>query len=714
MAIDPYAPCPCGSGKKLKFCCTDLAADIEKVMGMLEGEQPHAALKHVEHLLQKQPHRASLLDLKTSLELGLHEFEAAGKTLKTFLAEHPQSASAHAQAAILAASNNSAAEAVTNLQNAIELLEDDMPQRVLEAIGAVGQALLYAGELVAARAHLLLYAGIGPVEDNLAIKLLLRMNLQANLPLLLRDYLPLADCPDDAPWSDQYQQAVTLSNRGSYRRAEAILSKLRSDIGPEPAIVVSLALLRGWLADTPQLVAGLHEYAALDIPFEDATLAEALAQLLDADVKDPQLETVQLTYPINDEDALSEVLSRDKRIEDYEIPTPPKEQEDSPPPRSTHLLLDRELPSTGANITRPEIPNVVAFLSVYGKRTDREARLEVTADQDEGFEQVKTLLHEIAGNSLDELAETEVLAEKSISNEVLSWRWRLPNDTPPADRRRLIAEQRHEAILDRWTTAGCGALGGKTPLEATDDSSLRVALAASVLIVEQAAVDPKELPLFAELRQKLHLPEHEQIDPSQFDLENVPLVRVPYLDLSKLADKTLEFFLQRLAMMGADLAVLMVAQELAGREELDPEIDLKTAFQQLIRLEPIPQQALAWIEKARTWSQSRNESEAPWALLELQLAIESVDGPRVKSVLEDLSNNHLSEPGVSETMYELLYSAGLITPPNAAAPPQGAPHLEEAFETVPSRQESALWTPGDAAPSSDGDGQGEKSAIWTP
>lgn len=713
MAIDPYSPCPCGSGKKLKFCCTDLAVDIEKVMGMIEGEQPHAALKHVEQLLQKQPHRASLLDLKASLELGLHEFDAADETINTFLEEHPQSASANAQSAILEAVDGSATEAVDILQDAIELLEDEMPQRVLEAIGAVGQALLHVGDLVAARAHLLLYAGIGPIEDNLAIKLLLRMNLQANLPLLLRDYLQPAECPEDASWRESYQQAIKLSNRGSFRRAGSILSDLRTDIGPEPAIVYSLALLRGWLADTPQLVAGLHEYAALDVPFEDATLAEALAQLLDADIKDPQIETVKLVYPVNNDDALTEVLSQDKRTEDYEIPTPPQEQEESPPPRSTHLLLDREIPRSGAKLARSDIPNVVAFLSVYGKRTDREAQLEVTADRDEGFEQVKALLQEIAGDTLGELTETEVLVEKPIGNEVLSWRWRLPNDTPPEDRRRLIVEQRREAILDRWTAASRGALDGKTPLEAADEPPLRVALAASVLIIEQAVVDPKELPLFAELRQKLRLPKHEPIDPSQLDLESVSLVRVPYLELAKLSEKTLEHFLQRLAMMGADLAVLMVSQELAGRAEHDPEIDLKTAFQQLIRLEPLPQQALVWIEKARAWSRSRNESEATWALLELQLAIESTDGPRVKSVLEDLSQHHLSEQGVSETMYELLYSAGLIAPPDAATPGRD-PNLEEAFETVPTRQESALWTPGDPAPSPEGEGQGKKSAIWTP
>ena len=100
MAVEPYAPCPCGSGKKLKFCCADLAADIERIEKLASGDQPHAALQHVEKLLAKEPDRASLLDMKAMLELSLHEFEAAERTLQHFLAKHPQNPSAHALAAM--------------------------------------------------------------------------------------------------------------------------------------------------------------------------------------------------------------------------------------------------------------------------------------------------------------------------------------------------------------------------------------------------------------------------------------------------------------------------------------------------------------------------------------------------------------------------------------------------------------------------------------
>ena len=50
MPIDAYSPCPCGSGKKIKFCCKDLLGDLQKIERMLEGEQYMACLAHIERL----------------------------------------------------------------------------------------------------------------------------------------------------------------------------------------------------------------------------------------------------------------------------------------------------------------------------------------------------------------------------------------------------------------------------------------------------------------------------------------------------------------------------------------------------------------------------------------------------------------------------------------------------------------------------------------
>ncbi len=718
MAIDPYSPCPCGSGKKLKFCCSDLAPEFDKVQNMVAGDQPHAALKHVEQLLKKQPQRASLLDMLASLQISMHEFDAARNTVGDFLQAHPLCPTANAQAAILLAALEGGRKAVGPLQNALEQLGNEMPLRVLEAVGGVGQSLLMQGELIAARAHLLLYAAIAPEDDNRGVELLLRMNLQAGLPLLMRESLQLLDCPVGVDWNEKFEQAKNFSMRGLWRQAEAVFSQLREQVGPVPEVVYNLALLRGWLGDVARFATGLHEYARLEVPLDHAIEAEALAQVVNPELEDPKLDTVKSSYALTDAEASTELIAKDKRLEDYPIDPQEYGDDELARPRNSYVLLDRPTPETGVAIERGEIPHVMAFLSIFGKRTDREAWLEVTTDRGEDFDSVEKLLGEIFENGLGEATAEEVVAEKSISEKSLSWRWRLPNDTPAEHRQKLLAEQRREAILECWVQAPRAALLNQSPQEAVGKEELRIPLLASELIIEQAAVDPGELPLFEELRQKLQLPSPEKIDPTEFDLDHVPLVRVPRFDLTKLPGDRLAKLLDRTVLTGAKFASLLVASELVGREgasdnktsddKTSDKVDLTAAYRQLIRLEPNPSQAFDWAEQARRWSEQKGQSTAEWALMELELSIERGDATGVQTRLAEIRTSHLQEPGIAEATYRLLYASGLVAPPDASGGSVPNP-----LQSLPAEAEaSEIWTPeGEAPDTTEGE---KKSVIWTP
>ena len=706
MAIDPYSPCPCGSGKKLKFCCADLAADIEKITKLVAGEQPHAALKHVETLLAKQPDRASLLDIRAMIELSLNDLDAAEKTLTHFLQVAPQNASAHAQWALLAASRNEPLVAVGRLQDALELTDDDMPQRVFEAIGAVGHALLIDGDMIAARAHLLLYAGVAPEGDNRALELLLRLNLQGGLPLLLRDNLMVMDCPQHFATGTKatFEEGLRLARRGQWRRAEAEFANILNESNPDPAVTYNLALMRGWLGDEARFAEGLHQFAKLNVPLDEAIEAEALAQLVDPNFDEPVLASVRITYPILNDDAVTERLASDKRIEHYELDPETLEEDEITRPRSTHILLDRAVPKTGADLKLEDAPNVLAFISVYGKRTDRDARLEVTTDRGEQFELVKQLIGEILGDAIGSQSEEEVVAEKSASEEALSWRWRLPNDTPPALRRQLLAQRRRQAIIDDWTSAPRAALSGLSPRDAAGRSDLRIPLLASILIVEQAAVDPDEQQMFQELRDQLGVPRSEAIDPAGVNWDRIPITRIAHLDLAKVPEDRLMQLFNRTSMTGAAVAALALAHELVKRDT--PGVDLAPVFRQLIRSEPDPDKALKWTAQAKEWAAKSKKPAGEWSLLELEVQIERGDALGVQETLNELRANHLNEPGIAEATYRLLYSAGLLTPRGM---PGGGP-----MEAAPAPSANRLWTPDQGAPAAAPSAGGGKSAIWTP
>ncbi|MBL9165302.1 MAG: hypothetical protein JNL18_21420 [Planctomycetaceae bacterium] len=706
MAIDPYSPCPCGSGKKLKFCCVDLAADIEKITKLVAGEQPHAALKHVETLLAKQPDRASLLDIRAMIELSLNDLDAAEKTLEHFLSVAPQNPAAQAQLAVLAASRGEVIQAVTRLQDALELTDNDMPQRVFEAIGAVGHALLIDGDMIAARAHLLLYAGVAPEGDNRALELLLRLNLQGGLPLLLRDNLMLMDCPSHFATGTKgtFEEGLRLARRGLWRRAEAEFAKILNEANPDPAVTYNLALMRGWLGDEGRFAEGLHRFAKLNVSLDEAVEAEALAQLVDPNLEEPVLQSVRLTYPILDEDAVTEKLASDKRIEHYELDPESLEEDEVTRPRSTHILLDRPVPKTGTDLNFEDAPNVLAFISIYGKRTDRDARVEVTTDRGEQFEKVQQLIGQILGDAIGPQAEEEVVAEKSASEEALSWRWRLPNDTPPALRRKLLAQRRRQAIVDDWTAAPRAALNGLSPRDAAGKAELRIPLLASILIVEQAAVDPEEQAMFQELREQLGVPRAEAVDPANVDWERIPITRLSRLDMAKAPEDRLMQLFNRASMSGAAVASLALAHELIRRNT--PGVDLGPVFRQVIRSEPDPDKALQWTAQAKDWAARATKPAGEWSLLELEVQIERGDPLGVQETLNEIRAKHLNEPGIAEATYRLLYAAGLLTPRGM---PTGGGPLE-----TPAANPSRLWTPDQGAPAAAPSAGGGKSAIWTP
>jgi tetratricopeptide (TPR) repeat protein len=708
MAIDLYAPCPCGSGKKLKFCCGDLASEIEKIDQLVKGDQPRAALSHVERLLAKDPTRASLLDIRAMLELSLEDWAAAEATVATYLKHHPQAPGAHAEAAILAASKEDCSAAIDKLQDAVELIERDMSERVFEAIGAVGHALLLAGDVVAARAHLHFFAGVSPKDDSRALELLLRLNLQGGLPLMLRDQLRLADAPAGAPYKAALDEANRLAQRCLWRQAAAEYGKILDRDAPQPPVAYNLTLMLGWLGRRQAMVEGLRKYARLDIPLDDAVEAEALAQLLDQRDDEPTVESVLVTYPVLDEELLSERAVADKRVERYEFDRPDDDAETTRP-RGTYLLLDRPAPSTGVDLACDDAPNVTAFLSLYGKRTDRGARLTVAADRGPQFGAVEQSVAAVFGDALGPVESTEVLDEKRASDEALSWRWRLPDDTPPAHRRRLMVERRRHALFVDWVAAPQAALGGLSVREAAGRADLQTAALATILIVEQAARDDEERTAFDELRRSLNLPISPPIDPAECDFEQLPLVRIARLDLAKATDDQLMTLFNRAAMSGAAYATMKLSAEIVKRPAADNRVD--RAYRQLVRGAADPDEALSWVSKARDAARNAGASEAEWLLLEMEVQIERGDPAGLQTALNELRTKHFHEPGVAEAALRLLYAAGVIDPhsgPIAGAGRGPAPTVDRPAAAA---EGSRIWTPDQAAPAASGGG---KSALWVP
>src|SRR5436305_3972535 len=88
-AVDPYSPCPCGSGEKFKWCCQKVESYAERAQRMVDNGQFESALKPLGEGLAKFPDNPWLLTRKALIELHLKQAEAAKQTLRALLKKHP-------------------------------------------------------------------------------------------------------------------------------------------------------------------------------------------------------------------------------------------------------------------------------------------------------------------------------------------------------------------------------------------------------------------------------------------------------------------------------------------------------------------------------------------------------------------------------------------------------------------------------------------------
>jgi predicted Zn-dependent protease len=721
MRFDRYQPCPCGRGKKIKFCCSsDIVDDLARILRMSEGEQRAAALEVTQQLLAKYPDRPSLLALKGELEMQLDHLDAARQTVSRLTQLAPDSSVAYAQMAVLAAVDRQIHAAVSSLHRALELSQDELLAPIYEALGVVADLLLASGQTVAARGHYLLQAVIAGDDDPRPTAMLLQLDQSAQIPLLLKDEHLGNKCPEKASFGQQFQHAIDLYNQGNWMAAREAFRQIAAEAPGEPTVLKNIASLEGLLGDIPAAVAAHRRYAALESPaLEDRVEAEAIAQLLDPTSDRRKIDRLKVTYAVNDAEKLLQKLVSDRRAARMPIDTRRMATADEPPPKAAFWLLDRPLAQTGVDLARDMVSNVVCDAFLFGKQTDRPARLELLLLRSDQFQTNLNTFLDVAGDALGAPQHEQVVSQISAVTEALSTQWHLPEDTPAARRDELMNDQLRHLVFDRWTNQPLDVLDEKTPAEVSADPNYRVRLLAAIVLLEAVAEQHGWDTIdFDELRAKLGLPIPAAIDPATADLEHIPLVRLTRVMIDKLNDEQLIVLFRRAGLKRARNAMRRLGTEIVGRESLKDREDRAEIYGVLARETNRPDQALALLEKAKEAARAARRSPARFLIAELDLQLRQGKGVEAKQILDTIQARHAKEPGVQESVLRLLASYGLVRPDGL---PRARPRRTEAVPIEPAAvpqgpaRQMGLWTPdGAAVQDREATDKSEKPTIWVP
>jgi len=715
MALDVYQQCPGGTDRKIKFCgCKDILGDLDEMAEAISSGQRAAVLTRVNRLLETGGSRACLLALKGTVQLQVGDFSGLAETAKEFLDKFPENRVAYAFSAIVAATTADSDTAVDHLQRALAGFAGSMHEIVYEAIGIVAHLLLQKGDVLAAQGHLILQMALMPEEDTRAFESLIRLHSSPQMPLLLKQNITLVDPPEDVAWKEKCEAALTSANYGAWVDAIFELCALAEENTEEPTLWKNIAILQARLGRDQDAAKTWRAYALCDaVSEDDAVEAEAMALLLSAS-EEEMIHEVNQTYQITDAERAMERLLSEKHVANMPVDLNQLAKEDAPPPKGAFWLLDRAMPASGKGLKLDDVPNVLGEMYLYGKETDRDARLEFVAEKTAEFETKTDALRELLGEFGGPVENEESIGEVPAADAALRWRWRLPSDTPMEDQRVLIEEKRREVNLNHWPETPLSDLDGKRPSEVAGDPAYRVRLLATILLLELAGEQSRSRFDFNELRAKLGFPTRVDIDPDGTNLAEIPLVALHLLPPEKLSDDDLATAYQRAVMVHAPRALQRLGLEVVKRASLRDEFEAARVYEALAHVAYTTDEALEYTDQAREAAVAAGQSPAPHLLRELDLRMTRGEGEECSRLIYTLQKNHINEPGVAQALHSLFVQMGVITPDGkpteAAIQQQREQQAAISGDQVPPGTEG-LWTPdGAAAPTEEKD----KPSIWVP
>jgi len=729
MPLDPYSPCPGGTGKKIKFCCHELLGDLEQLDRLVEGEQIQAALEQVVRLSEKHPGKACLLATRTKLELAAKKFNDAAVTSRAFLEAYPENPLALGHAAVTAALNDNMQEAASLFDRGREAAGADVPDDLTRIAMTLVQVASQVGQFGLAESTLewLSEKSLGSEEER---GLLAETFLSAGPPPVLRIRVPLAGTPEESPWRFEFDTALKHAAAWKLSKSLKTFNSLKSVGGDSPAVFTNIALLCEQLARPLEAaeawlkVADLRAASGDPAGPDEAVEATGRAVALESQAN-PERSPV-IRYQVlrgkldGDLDLLEDALRKNEHFEASPVDRSRWVSRGAVPPRSSWRVY-------GSADSEDAGQRLLASILIHGKQTDRDAEVTLQGlapDVTEAKPLVETPLH----CSLEEAEQPLGLPTTTPMNYLAGAQFKMVPPPPPAAPPAagedapidtLLAEQQGYVVrrfVSRWPETPLPELLGKTPRDAVaagGESRRRVE--AIVNDAEATEMIPAGRDIWPELRDAIGLPAPQPIE-SATPLGELPPQRWLRLDLVKVDLDHLRGLLVAAADVGYSLTAEQVAQALLAHDGIT-DADRWQAYGVLEARARTTAKRLEILTQIRGLAKAMRADEGMLDVAELRIQLQRGDQQAFMRVMERIRRLHGQNPRVANGVAQVLMEAGIdvnaLAAAGAGGPPPaagGMPAGPGVTATSPANQPGKLWTPG----SEPAGGGAEKPAIWTP
>lgn len=719
MPLDPYSLCPGGRDKKIRFCCPDMVKEIEQIERLLESNQAGACLSFIETLEKDHKDCACLTAAKLAVYRHDNRWMESLALGKEFFEKEPDNPVAAAEYALSLAVTGQAKEAVSTLIDSYERAKEGT------AHSSLINATLQIGAVMLVQGVVLPVFAIGnqlkrfPSAQEQANALLYRASSSPEIPLMLRDMLFEQECPDDFPGKVEFEDAMELLCVMRWKSGLAKLENLTQYANTWPNIWRVVAAVRYWLVDNEAGSQALQTYASLpNTLLEDAVDAESTRLFLTPDALGDTTDMLFMECPVEDAEKIQEILLSNGRFYSITINSQTFLDRNTPPPKGAFVLLDRPFPKEGEELTLDNVASQIGSCLLFGKETDRSARLEIMDVLTDERSQIEELFKEALGDAYRAPEKVETIRTISKTRALVQYRFRYTPEAfpPPEVLQKLEKDYYDQVFVDTWCRLPLGLLDGKAPMDAVSDPTCKIRTLAAIQVIENWISEDVAAEVANKVREKLGLPilgplpipnvsEEEMLGL----LDGVPVWRWYRFDVQKLPTILLIEGLQVVSLMKEPRATSMFAKEILDRPSGEMPMQARMlAYESLIGIARGAnhlEEALSWIEKAKAEAAEFNIGDAGLCLHEIPVRLALGQVEEVQEQINYLVKNYGSNEQVMQALHGMFVQLGFLNPDGTPTAAMARAQSEEATQVA-----DGIWTPDvSAAPTGD-----IGSKLWTP
>jgi tetratricopeptide (TPR) repeat protein len=495
MAFDPYGPCPCGSGKKFKWCCQPIHVEIDKAFRQDEDGQHDMALRIMSDVVGQHPDNPEAWGRQAQLLYQNDRVEEAEKALDKALELNPNYPFGHFLRGTFRQYEGEMPGALVEFRKAAELYDPEAHDVLAQVYFTIGETEMRLNRPVAARAAFEIARRCRPSDENLRTLFNDLFGKESAIPAAARREYSYRSPSLPTASKESWDKALAGAATGKLSDALPAFEQITQEQPDHAAAWYNLGLTKAWLGDNRGAIDALEHYVTLEADEGQAAATWALAEVLSYGwgMEDrANWREYSVIYQIRDPRALVGLIN--EWVAQHRLVALHPDEEHG---LLTGIMLDPQ-PTLAATIAPPKLAPFGANFMVAG------AILRLWTTNAEVLRRFQEELQQKLGQALGESQKTEGIPHfRSICMEAI-WFPTQPGDETEAAN--SVREKVQQYFEEKWIHRPMPSLGNVAPIDASGTVSLRKKLLGLILFLEECT--PPIQPFnydFNRLRRKLGL-----------------------------------------------------------------------------------------------------------------------------------------------------------------------------------------------------------------